>query len=343
MTQTDDWPRAFGGPCCRGVIRTEPEDFVIDEVPQVVPDGSGEHLLLHVEKRGANTEWVAAQLAKHAGVARSDVSYAGMKDRHAVARQWFSVRLAGRPEPDWEALTSAEFRLLEHARHSRKLRPGTLRGNRFVIRVRGIEGSVDALDELLPLLRSRGVPNYFGEQRFGRNGANLAAARSMFARRGGRLSRHKRGLYLSAARAQIFNLLLAQRVREGSWEQALEGERLILNASRNSFLKAPDDEAIAQRLLALEIHPSGPLWGAGEPGCEGEAAALERRVAETCGDLSDGLAGASLKQERRALRAAVSDLSWSLSGDQLELAFFLPKGSFATALLREIVDSRTAG
>ena len=338
----EELPRAFGGPCCSGVMRCEPEDFFIDEVPQVVADGEGEHLLLRIEKRGANTEWVAAQIARHAGVARSDVSYAGLKDRHALARQWFSLRLAGRPEPDWTALGSDEFRLLERARHSRKLRPGALRGNRFVIRLRRLEGDTHRLESLLSQLATRGIPNYFGEQRFGRNGGNLHAARAMFARRGGRLSRHKRGLYLSAARAEIFNQLLARRVREGSWERALDGERLILNGSRNSFLLEPGDNVIEQRLRAMEIHPSGPLWGIGETGAAGAAAALERWAADACSDLSAGLAGASLKPERRALRAVVADLDWSLHSDQLELAFFLPKGSFATVLLREIVDYRSA-
>ncbi|HHH39444.1 MAG TPA: tRNA pseudouridine(13) synthase TruD [Sedimenticola sp.] len=336
-----DLPYAFGGPCCRGVIRSVPEDFQVEEIPAFMPDGSGEHVLLEIEKRDANSDWVAGLLARLAGVPRREVSYAGMKDRHAVTRQWFSVRLAGRAEPDWQALDDADsLRVLQATRHRRKLRRGALRGNRFRLRVRGLTGDTGRLEETLVRLRARGMPNGFGEQRFGRDGGNLSQALRLFAGEAGRLKRPQRGILLSAARSLLFNRVLARRVAEGSWERLLPGERVIFEGSRSGFLYLGDDAAAERRLQALDLHPSGPLWGRGEPGTAGAVARLEREVLAPLAVWREGLERLGLKMERRALRAPVSGLQWSLADGCLELEFALPKGAYATALLRELIDYR---
>lgn len=335
-----DLPFAFGGPPAGGEIRCRPEDFQVDEIPAFTADGSGEHCLLQIEKRNCNTDWIAGRLADLAGVPRRDVGYAGLKDRNAVTRQWFSVRLAGRVEPHWGELDGETIRVLETVRHGRKLRIGALRGNRFRILVRTLQGDTGALQQRLQQISRFGIPNYFGEQRFGHAGGNVAAAKEMFAGRSGRVSRHKRGLYLSAARAMLFNLVLAARVEAGSWDRALSGERLMLEGSRSSFLVAEPDEQLLARLRDMDVHPTGPLWGGGENHTRAQAASLEAAVLKGEAVLREGLEAFGLKCERRALRAVAGQLRWSLQGQLLSLDFSLPRGSYATALLRECVDYR---
>ncbi|WP_273440888.1 tRNA pseudouridine(13) synthase TruD [Sedimenticola selenatireducens] len=344
MTDQDNifLPYAHGVPQCRGMIRSCPEDFMVDEIPLVEPDGEGEHLLLHVEKRDSNTAWVAGTLARHAGVSRMDVSYAGLKDRHALTRQWFSIRLAGKPEPDWSAIESTEFRVLQTARHSRKLRVGALKGNRFRIRVRAFEGDEAALNATLNNITRDGIPNYFGEQRFGTDDGNLASARALFTGELKRVKREKRGFYLSAVRSLLFNKVLATRVTAGNWNRPLAGERMMLAGTRSSFPVASVDEEIMQRLECMDIHTSGPLWGRGESMVSGEVAELESAVLLPEQFWRDGLERFGLQMERRSLRVAVSDLTWDRRGDLLELDFSLPKGCFATTLLRECIDYHPA-
>jgi len=336
-------PFAFGGPGGAGLIRAVPDDFQVDEITAVVPAGSGEHCLLHIEKRGANTEWVAGLLARHAGVPRRDVGYAGLKDRHAVTRQWFSVRLAGRPEPDWKALETPSLRLLEAVRHNRKLRIGALRGNRFRIRVRQLTADREALELILTSMARYGLPNYFGEQRFGHGQANLEGAKALFSGERKRVKRKHQGLYLSAARALLFNQVLARRVIEDSWRRPLDGERFLLAGSRSSFLAEQIDHELQDRCASMDIHPSGPLWGRGELGTAGAVARLETETLQADEYWKRGLEDFGLKLERRALRMPVEDLEWSVEQNLLTLGFSLPKGSFATVLLRECMDYHLPG
>jgi tRNA pseudouridine13 synthase len=335
-------PRGHGEAVLRGVMRRAPEDFFVDEVLGFEPSGAGEHLLLQVEKRGANTAWVAQRLARWAGIAEHGVGYAGLKDRHAVTRQAFSVHLPRRIAPDFAALEAeSEFRVLSHAWHARKLPRGALRGNRFVLLLRDVDGEPAAVEARLATIAARGVPNYFGEQRFGRDGANLAAARALFA--GRRMPRDKRTFLLSAARSEIFNAVLAERVRIGAWDRGLPGEVWMLDGSHSVFGPEPADEPLAARCLALDIHPTGPLWGEGELRSRDEVAALEAATAAAHADLAAGLAAAGLRQERRALRLPVRDLSWRRpQPDQVELAFFLPAGSYATTVLHALGEVASA-
>lgn len=336
---TEDLPFAYGGPSLAGILRREPEDFFVDEDLGFEPDGSGEHALVRVEKRGANTEWVARELARFAGVGNGAVSYAGMKDRHAVTRQTFSLHLPGRPDPDWSGLQHAEFRVLEAARHGRKLRTGALRGNAFRIVIREVQGDRGKLDDQVTAIRSGGVPNYFGEQRFGRRGDNVENARRVFA--GRRVPRHERGVLLSAARSLLFNDVLAGRVRDGSWDRALDGDVWMLAGSQSIFGPVAEDDELCGRLAAGDIAPTGPLFGAGELRSQSDAAAIERTVAARHADLVAGLAANGLQQERRSLVLRAGDLAvrWLTESD-LELSFSLRKGSYATVIIREIVDVR---
>jgi tRNA pseudouridine13 synthase len=330
-------PRACGTPPLHARLRCTPEDFLVEEILGYDADGSGEHALLWVEKRGANTDWVARELAKFAGVSPVAVGYAGMKDRHAVTRQAFSVQLAGKPDPDWSGFPHAEVKVLAATRHSRKLKRGALRGNRFVLVLREVQGDRAAAEQVLQQIAARGVPNYYGEQRFGREGGNVAQARAMFA--GRRVERDKRSFLLSAARSQIFNEVLATRVERGSWDTALEGEIWSLAGSRSWFGPEPFSDVLAGRLASGDIHPSGPLWGQGEPPSQGEAGALEREVAAANADLVAGLASARMDQERRPLRLMPKELKWRwLDDTALELSFELPAGAYATVVVRELAS-----
>jgi len=331
-------PLAWGEPLGSGRIRVQAEDFQVQEVASVTPDGEGEHCWLYVRKRGSNTQWLARELARHAGVPLSAVSYAGLKDRHAVTEQWFSVHLPGRPDPDWRALDSDAVQVLQAQRHSRKLKTGTLRGNRFVLRIRDFDVAPGQLDQRLRQLAAGGFPNYFGSQRFGHDAGNLAGAAQLLFGRARRLPRQSRSLYLSAARSALFNRVLAARVADGSWNTALPGEALQLQGKSACFVADQLDAGLIGRLQALEIHPTGPLCGAGEPLARGAAADYEQRVLAPCAHWIEALRRQRLDAARRALRVLPEQLGWETdAGGNPVLSFFLPAGAYATCLLREIV------
>ena len=329
---------AYGQPACSGRIRTVPEDFIVNEIPGFEPDGEGEHVLLHIQKRNTNTDWLAKKISQFVGLRQVDVSYAGMKDRNAVTTQWFSVRLAGKPEPDWMALNSDEITVLQHHRHSRKLRKGALKGNRFKIVVRDIDGDVSDLETRLQTIKEQGIPNYFGEQRFGIDGANITEAKTMFS--GKRVkSHHQRSLYLSAARSYIFNDHLSLRVGMASWNKAINGDVMLLSGTNSYFVAEIADDEINRRIDTFDIHPSGVMWGRGRSPAMGESADMENALKEKHADFCEGLEKAGLDQSRRAMRLIVNDLGWKMDADNkvLELEFELPAGSYATSVLREIV------
>ncbi|HUA80431.1 MAG TPA: tRNA pseudouridine(13) synthase TruD [Dyella sp.] len=335
-TAETELPRAYGTPPLTAVLRRAPEDFRVEEMLGYEPDGEGEHALLWVEKRDANTDWVARELARFANTSPMNVGYAGLKDRHAVTRQAFTVQLPGKADPDWTMFPHDGVKVLSSARHKRKLKRGALRGNRFVLVLHDVQGDRAQTENVLHAIGQRGVPNYFGEQRFGREGGNVAQARAMFA--GRRVDRDKRSILLSAARSQIFNSVLAARVERDAWDKPLEGDIWSLAGSRSWFGPEPFDDVLAARLAQGDIHPSGPLWGQGDPPTAAAAAELERDIAAIYADLVEGLAAARMEQERRPLRLLPKDLSWIWQSDEtLELSFELPAGAYATVVARELL------
>lgn len=338
----NELPRAHGAPALRARIRSAPEDFRVEELPSFAASGSGEHLLLTVEKRGMNTAFAAKRLAQWAGVGEVAIGYAGLKDRHAVTVQRFSVHLPKRVAPDLALLESDELRVLEHHWHAKKLPRGALAGNRFVLALREVEGERDRIEQRLQEISAHGVPDYFGEQRFGRDGDNVANALAMFA--GRRMRREQRSLLLSAARSELFNRVLAARVRDGSWSGlrdgvGLDGEVWSLAGSRSVFGPEPWNEALAERLARCDIHPSGPLWGRGELRSADAVRALELDAlqGEQALALRAGLEAAGMDQERRALRLRAEQMQWRwLDDGALEVGFVLPAGAYATVVLAEI-------
>ncbi|KFN50300.1 tRNA pseudouridine(13) synthase TruD [Arenimonas composti] len=328
-------PGAFGPPVLSARLRVAPEDFIVEELPGFEASGSGEHLLLTIEKRGMNTAFAARRIAQWAGVHESAIGYAGLKDRHAVTRQRLSVHLPKRVAPDLAALESEDLRVLDHAWHARKLPRGALAGNRFVLRLRDVEGEAAAIDVRLQAIAAYGFPNRFGEQRFGRDGDNVDAARRMFA--GERMRREQRSLLLSAARSHLFNAVLDERIAAGDWANGSDGEVWMLDGTHSVFGPAPLDDTLRERAARQDIHPTGPLWGAGTPRSGEPLLARELAVAAQFPELCTGLVAAGLKQERRALRVRAADLRWQQpDASTLELAFSLPPGAYATSLLSEL-------
>lgn len=337
-----DPPRVHGEPLFSGTARFAPEDFVVAEELGFPPDGAGPHFLLRVRKRSANTEWVAAALARAAGVRSSEIGFAGRKDRHAIATQWFSVPAGSRDADFWRKLRNPEFDVLEAHPHRRKLKRGALRGNRFRVRIRALNGNAAALEERAAAIRREGVPNYFGPQRFGRAGSNLRAAWQCSAQSATlpTRSRTARSFVLSAARSVLFNAVLAERVRQGSWNVLESGDVANLDGSGSIFRVLEVTEDLPARLASLDLHPTGPLWGAGERGTGGRIDALERDIAEQFAPLARLLAEAGLRQERRALRLRVAEFQAAVEDEALVVAFELPAGAFATTVLRELVETR---
>ncbi|TBU94750.1 tRNA pseudouridine(13) synthase TruD [Phytopseudomonas dryadis] len=336
-------PRAHGEPCGQAVLKATAEDFQVDEVLDIELSAAGEHLWLWVEKRGLNTEDAARRLARAAGVPVRMISYAGLKDRQALTRQWFSIHLPGKRDPDLGAAQDETLAILKQVRHSRKLQRGAHAANGFTLRLTRLQADRAALDARLQQIAAQGIPNYYGAQRFGFEGGNVAHARHFAERKALPEKRNVRSRVLSAARSFIFNRVLAERVAAGTWNQALPGDLLAFTDSR-SFFAAGEAECQDPRLAQLDLHPTGPLWGEGQSPAGGATRVLEQGVADSEAQLAAWLAEAGMAHERRILRLPISGLTWHYpEPDILQLEFVLPAGCFATALVREIVDLLPTG
>lgn len=334
--------------------KSNPEDFQVDELLGFEPDGAGDHLWVNIRKRDKNTRDIIELLSKMFSIPEKDIGYSGLKDKNALTTQWISLPMGGggvagvgdnfsgegvdlsklvaetlADVPDIEVVTVTRGR--------KKLRTGTHRQNRFNIVLRELPDNHEIVEQRLSVVRDHGFPNYFGTQRFGHGGRNVAAARSMFT--GNRkTTRFKRGIYLSAARSYLFNRVLAERVANNTWQTILAGEACILDGTNSSFhCETPDDDIVA-RTKQFDIHPSGPLHGRGHSAVSGVVEELEHDCLKDEESLFEGLEKAGLKRERRALRAVAYELQWRWLDDQtLEINVVLQKGVYATSLLRELV------
>lgn len=314
-----------------------PEDFEVTEVLPFAPEGEGNHWLLRVRKVGVNTDRVAKDLAQRAGCRPRDVGYAGLKDRHAVAVQHFTLpadRVKGSPA-DW---TGPSWEVLAVDRVRKKLQRGVLAGNRFRLLLELSPGARCAAGARFERLARAGVPNYFGPQRFGRGGGNLSGARAWFDA-GKEPGRRERGLYLSAVRSYLFNRVLATRVVQGTWDRLLAGE-LAIFADSNSGFVVTEPPAEQARLRSGDIHPSGPLPGVGGRTPADDAARLEGQVLATEAELVKGVCDRDVRSHRRALRVVPGDPHWEAAEAGVRIAFSLPAGAFATSVVREIISVR---
>ena len=361
-------------PSLSGVMRTEPDDFQVVEQIAYELSGEGEHLWCWVRKEGENTEWVAKELAKWAGISRKNVGVAGQKDRHAVTWQWFSVWLPGKENPSLEAWNHESVVIEKCIRHHRKLQTGGLSGNRFSLRLRDLN-SETTFSEALTVLQQKqlfiehnGVPNYFGEQRFGFNGKNLERGLQL-TDSNRRVSRNQRSLYLSALRSWPFNVVLSERLKQGLWKKLLTGDALNLEGSSKWFSE-DGDETLQQRIESNDLHITGPMIGEAAEVVTKDAKDFETAILQGFEPYFDVMRSSRMKEDRRAFVMLIKDLEISLisSESQTQLAakkltlqevfencsqsypqdcplkdydlllnFSLPAGSYATMVLRELI------
>ncbi|ANS41218.1 tRNA pseudouridine synthase D [Serratia plymuthica] len=328
----------YGQPQSTGMLKASPEDFVVVEDLGFEPDGEGEHVLVNIRKNGCNTQFVADYLARFAGIHARSVSYAGLKDRHAVTEQWFCLHLPGKETPDFSQFALEGCEVLASARHLRKMRIGTLKGNAFTLVLRQISDRQD-VEQRLQAIAAGGVPNYFGSQRFGRGGNNLVMARRWANDEIRVKERSKRSFYLSASRSALFNLIASRRLANQQHRRVLEGDALQLHGRGSWFVAKPDELAeLQQRLDAGELLITAPLPGDGEPGTAGEALDFERQCLVEQPELMALLTRERVDPARRALLLLPQKMQWNWWDDAtVELRFWLPAGSFATSVVREIM------
>ncbi len=343
-------PTFITDPRPTGLIKASSQDFLVEEILGIELDNEGEHLLLLIRKCQLNTEDVARELKKLCNAADVDVSYSGLKDKNAVTEQWFSVRTPqdGSQLPQavgcLTEMVECGWGVVEWHRHTRKLRRGSHRRNRFSVRLRNLQGSngesaAEQVAERVEVLGREGFPNYFGAQRFGRGGANLQKAQQHFQNPRRKITRTQKGYCLSAARSALFNRVCAARIGEQNYATPQAGEAMVMQGSNSYFVNDGSADVIT-RCEALDIHPSGPLWGRGKPLCEDPYASREAAWLEECNDFMQGLEQAGLKQERRALRAVAHELHCEIEdSNTVMLRFELDKSVYATTLVQELVDT----
>lgn len=323
-----------GEPQCTAVIRSANEDFQVTELPAFEPDGEGEHFYLKIKKNGENTDWVAKQLAQFFNVTSKEIGYAGKKDRHAITVQWFSICLPGVKNISVEAFNTPSIQVLEVLKHSRKLRTGALKGNKFSLVLKNVSDDKYFAQRLA--LIEAGVPNYFGEQRFGINGANLQRGIALLKEEFKERNRSKKGLYISAVRSWFFNHLLSARLEQDLWREVMAGDVVMLDGSKSHFL-VDDLAAISQRMEQLDLHITGPMLGRGRAIVAEQAQLWEQQLIAPYADIVERLEYMGLSQERRSLRLIPKNLSSVCTQPgRWEISFELPPGSFATSVLREL-------
>ncbi len=342
MNLPTDYQFLYGKPLSRATIRQTPEDFRVSEIPSFLPEGEGEHVFLLIRKTGENTDWVARQLAGFCQIPVNDVGYAGKKDRHAVTDQWFSVKLPINRQMTWSMFGGETIEVLKAERHLRKLRLGSLLGNRFSLRLRNITDE-QSFTKRLELVKT-GVPNYFGEQRFGFDGGNLTKGVALLKGEFKERQRHKKGLYISAVRSWLFNHCVSERIRQNLWNTILRGDVMTLSGSKSHFVPETSNEVLYERLAKGDVHLSAPLWGRGRLQSADDAAEWEYKMVEPWDEITERLAYVGLQQERRPIRLIPDGFQAEKEEEGTWLlSFSLPAGAFATSILRELCDFSEEG
>ena len=330
-----DWPFAYGHPRSTALFKQTPEDFQVDEYFDCPFSGEGEHIVLQIEKKGLNTEEVVKALARLVNKPTKLISYAGLKDRHALTTQWLSIHAPGEDIPGVDQLSGTGWRVLACHRHHKKLRPGYLAGNQFKIKLRDITHPDDLIQRIEQIKRG-GVPNYFGEQRFGRECGNLVRAELLLVQGKRGKDRFLQGMYCSAARSWLYNLILAHRVRDLNWNLPVEGDVMQLNGSKSIFVIDTVDEDILNRVQSHDISPASPLPGKSKHMVKGKAQEMIAMIYADWQTWLVGLEKQGLEEAWRANMLNVNDMEYIVDDQTMELSFTLPAGSYATAVLREM-------
>lgn len=306
----------YGKPTASAKLKAKNQDFIVNEIPNYKLTGAGEHLYVQIRKTGENTSFVANELAKVCGVASKNVSWAGLKDRHAVTTQWLCVTLpqAGMPNLAELTLRHPTIEVLQAKRHNKKLRPGDLEGNEFILTLTEVD-QVDDVVQRLEKIALEGVPNYFGEQRFGKEYNNLHEARRWGRENVRTRNQKQRSLYLSAARSWIFNHIVSQRIEAGLFTTTLEGDVL------------EQDGQITAALAGDNALPT-----------QGQALAIEQACVDGEPDLMKLIRGNRMQHGRRAIALQPKHMNWQTKGNEVIVSFTLDAGSFATSVMREVIN-----
>ncbi|WP_223669343.1 tRNA pseudouridine(13) synthase TruD [Kangiella shandongensis] len=336
QTQCYDWQRLYGTLLGEVTFKSKLEDFVVEEALRFELSGEGAHHYLYIEKRNVNTDIVCHKLRRFADVKPTDIGYAGKKDRFAVARQWFSVQLPLLKEINWQEFNDDEVLVLQATRHDKKLRIGAVKFNHFDITLRDYIGSSKEFDQRLEQIAQRGFPNYFGEQRFGHDGANLERGIDLLVSNKKLKNRNLQGLLFSAVRSFLFNHVLSKRIEDGLISTLLEGDFVMLSGSEKGFI-IEDLEAEQVRFKENDILLTGPMPGSRRQPLN-EARVFEDEMLADYEVLVQKLANKRFNEERRALMCFPQNVTSKWHNDTtVTLSFDLPKGAFATSLLRELV------
>ena len=325
----------LGTPQQTGRLKAEFADFIVREELGYPLAGEGEFVAVKVRKTNANTLFVGEQLAKFLDISAKNMSYAGLKDRHAVTEQWFCLHLAGKETPDFSTFECEGVEILEVTRHNRKIRTGALEGNHFELLLRDVV-ETNELKQRLNQLQAVGFPNYFTEQRFGRDGHNLTQVQRWASGEISVKDRKKRSFYLSAARSEVFNLVISQRIADQQMQTVLLGDYLQLAGSNSFFeVKAEDLMQSQQRLDENDVLLTAPLIG--ENSLEQNGNEREKAIVAQHENLISLMKKERMNTARRAMLCKPQDLRWQFEPEGLRLKFFLNSGSYATGLVRELI------
>ena len=328
----------YGKPTVHGLYKQQYEDFIVIEELGFDLTGEGEHILVYLEKKDCNTIYVAEQLAKYVGISVKNVSYAGLKDRQAVTQQWFSLHMPGKETPDFSQFDLAGCRILQINRHNKKLKIGALKGNRFKIILRNLSDK-QAIEPKLNLIKQYGVPNYFGEQRFGREQNNIIQAIKWASGEISVKDRKKRSFYLSAARSAIFNQIVSQRIEQNIQQTVLDGDILQLSKSNSWFVSNSDElPLLQQRLQNGEINITAPMVGDSSLGTASVALEFETSCLKRWSCFEELFKKERMATIRRSILLRPEQLEWQwISENDIEISFYLPSGCYATSVLRELI------
>ncbi|KAE9541497.1 tRNA pseudouridine(13) synthase TruD [Ursidibacter maritimus] len=332
----------FGKPQQAGRLKAQFADFIVKEELGYDLTGEGEFVAVKIRKTDANTLFVGEKLAEFAGISAKNMSYAGLKDRHAITEQWFCLHLAGKETPDFSPFQLEGVEILEVTRHNRKIRVGSLAGNYFELLLRDVQESPELIHRLNQI-QAVGFPNYFTEQRFGRDGHNLTQAQRWASGEIKVKDRKKRSFYLSAARSEIFNLVVADRIASDTFKQVIENDIVQLAGSNSWFIAQADELAsLNQRLAQGDILLTAPLVG--ENSLQQTVSEREQKIVSEQQLLLNLMAQERTNATRRPMFCVPTEFEWHFEPEGLRLQFFLPSGSYATALVRELIslDEETA-
>ena len=322
-----------------GEIKIEPAHFVVEEIPLYEPSGEGQHVYVRLTREGWTTRALQNELAKLFGLRDVDVGCAGRKDKHARTTQTFSLNLPKADEAKVARRIEEELpvELAWVRRHRNKIKAGHLLGNRFRILVLGPgTNALPQAEAVVQALRERGLPNFYGPQRFGREGDNAERGREiLFTGRGPR-KRWLRRLLLRAYQSALFNTWLVWRIERGWFERLLVGD-VAKKLDTGGLFEVEDAQAEQPRFERDEITYTGPIYGSRMWWASGEPGDLERAVLEQAGVTEEMLDRAHLNGSRRRARLLLDDLTVEPHPDGLLLTFSLPKGSYATTVLREVM------